>query len=480
MNFEELLDSRNGTTMRKEEMPFGKLYKKMHENKYENVLDLNYKFSDSLYFTEALKKESERNLELLNPHQVHFTPLEDSAGLYGVNVEKGSYRTFSHLMEDHPAIVANKGFLEATVEDLLSVTAYLHERDIYHVCFAPDNVLTRRNDHSVMLLFHGSAYKDAVKPATLWEGYEDYVAPEVMAGEEPTAEADVYSIGKFIKYAYKEATMPPELMYIVKKSTAENPEKRYHSAADMLKAVKNLRKVRTGAMALLAAAAVSLVVCFIFFSVVPEPEEIEYVTPAPKHANPDDDPLASTLTPQMEEALYNYLESNDSLADAEAARQGLKKSEQDAKGEEIFARHFQKDAERILSGVYTSEIMNSSQQSFLTANQKAMQELVRAQVEIAQRAGISDAKAQRIASEIIEKISNRKKAQLGIRSMVNTPAASSSSSSDSKSPAERIKPVGSTTTVPSFETKTKTEAEKRQEHKAKERHQEEFNMLMKH
>ena len=41
MNYEELLESRNGTAMAKEPMPFGMLYKKMTDGKYANVIDLN-------------------------------------------------------------------------------------------------------------------------------------------------------------------------------------------------------------------------------------------------------------------------------------------------------------------------------------------------------------------------------------------------------------------------------------------------------
>ena len=48
MNFEELLDSRNGTAMRKEQMPFGMLFKKVKDNKYENVLTLRHELKDSL------------------------------------------------------------------------------------------------------------------------------------------------------------------------------------------------------------------------------------------------------------------------------------------------------------------------------------------------------------------------------------------------------------------------------------------------
>ena len=41
-----------------------------------------------------------------------------------------------------------------------------------------------------------------------------------------------------------------------------------------------------------------------------------------------------------------------------------------------------------------------------------MEELLKAQVEIAAKAGLTDSKSQRIATEIVEKITERKKAEM--------------------------------------------------------------------
>ena len=48
----------------------------------------------------------------------------------------------------------------------------------------------------------------------------------------------------------------------------------------------------------------------------------------------------------------------------------------------------------------------------MAAYKSAMKELAEKQIELGSEAGLSDAKSQRIASEIIERISNEKKAKL--------------------------------------------------------------------
>jgi hypothetical protein len=56
--------------------------------------------------------------------------------------------------------------------------------------------------------------------------------------------------------------------------------------------------------------------------------------------------------------------------------------------------------------------MNSSEKKFRSESTDVMGELTKKQMELGGEAGLTDAKSQRIASEIIERISNEKKAKL--------------------------------------------------------------------
>ena len=80
MNYEELLESRNGAAMGKESMPFGQFYKKMVNGKYENVVDLRNDLKDSLLFCDAITADSEHSKKFNHKHQLPFTLTTDSAG----------------------------------------------------------------------------------------------------------------------------------------------------------------------------------------------------------------------------------------------------------------------------------------------------------------------------------------------------------------------------------------------------------------
>ena len=405
MNYEELLESRNGAAMNKEQLPFGQLYKKVVDSKYVNTLDLRPELSDSLVFCDALVSESKQNAEIHHPRQVHFTVNADSAGIYGINLEQGNYRTFQHLLEDSPAVVAQKNFISETIEGLLEFATELHNQGICHVCYAPSNVLARKGDNAAMLLFHGSAYQAVRDQSMLYAGSEDYVAPEVLEEGTITERADVYSIGRFIEFLYRDSSMPVELKTVVKKATQADPEKRYDSAAAMLSAIGAKRNMRRSLLTLVGALAAAAVVIGLYFAFVPENQDIEYVPLPEKSASEDpysDQFNLSNLAPQM----------GDTVA-TETDERRMK--EYEAKAEQIFRKRYTEEAERVLSNIYNKENMSATERDFMATSSSVMEELVKAQVRMGGEAGLSDARSQSIATEIIEQVSNRKKGEMADR-----------------------------------------------------------------
>lgn len=81
----------------------------------------------------------------------------------------------------------------------------------------------------------------------------------------------------------------------------------------------------------------------------------------------------------------------------------------EAKSEEIFRKIYTKEADRILSKIYNKTYMGANEKSFITGSQTTTDELLKAQIEIAAKAGISEAKSQKIAFTIIERITEEKK-----------------------------------------------------------------------
>ena len=391
--------------MAKQPLPFGWMHKKLLEGKYVNVVDLRDDLRDSLVFTDALVTEAEQNKTLTDSRQIHFTTLNDSAGLYGVAVE-GHFRTYAQLLAEQPAIVAQKNFINNTIKGLLQLTAFLHEKGIYHVCYAPNNVFSRKGDNEVMLLFHGSAYKAMNDQNELYGDSAAFVAPEVLEEGIIDERSDIYSIGKFMEYLYQQSEVPLELKGVIKKAIDPDPDKRYQSPEDMKRAISSRQNARRSVISLVAALLIAAIGFGVYISMVPEPEDIEFVKPA-KEAVEDD-----YLDDGFDATTELGVDGSDSLA----SRVDEKKlREYQAKAEQIFRKRFTRQAEGILSKIYNDDRMGAAAKNFAAGNQATMEELVRAQKKLGNDAGLKDSRSQLIASQIIEQVTNKLKSQMAER-----------------------------------------------------------------
>ena len=418
MNFEELVETRDVRKSNKVKMPFGYFHKRQIDGKYSNFVEFVDELSDNILFAECLKKDCEVAAQVNDKHQLHFTPNaeEGSDGIYAIAVEPGNYLTMEQLLNEVPSVVAQKDFIEDTIKDLLQLTITLNEKGVQHVCFAPSNVLVRKNDNSVRLLLHGSSFQRLGVYDTLFEGVEDYIAPEVLRGEAPTDRSDVYGLGKFIEYLNASSGMPIYLKSIVRKATSENPEARYATVADFQKALSQRKAAFKSGVMSVSAIVIALILVGLFFALTPDTEMVEFVKPV-------EEPISDELLDEGFDPSTELGAAADSATIARAIKEYQMKDsdridekkmrEFEAKGEAIFRKQFSKEADRILSGVYNSKNMAGGQKSFEQASGKAMQELVEKQIELGEHSSLSSEKSQRIASEIIEQITERKKTELG-------------------------------------------------------------------
>jgi serine/threonine protein kinase len=273
----------------------------------------------------------------------------------------------------------------------------------------------RKNDNSVRLLCHGSFYKK-VDVDLLYEGIEDYIAPEVFDRGEIDARTDVYSLGKLIEYLFHSAGMPFELKPIVAKATDADPANRYSSVEEFEAAINKARTLkRTGILAA-AALVVALTIVGLFFYMLPSPDPMEYVKPI-------EEPVPDEMVEEDLEALLGIGADADSATIAQVVRQqqyikdslGMsegKMREYNAKAEEIFRKQFTKAAESIISKVYNNDQMNASEKDFAANAQKMTTELVYKKDEIMKSTAISSDRAEAIANKIIEQLTEKKKAEM--------------------------------------------------------------------
>lgn len=405
MNYEELLGSREEKTPQMEALPIGSFYREVIDGRFAFVVAIRRSLLDNIVFCDALKKECEQNAGLVHPHLMHFVPRRQNGDITSLVIERGSFQTLSQLLFDTPGVVAQKEFVLTLVRDLLDTAGYLHRQGVFHVCYSPTNVFVRKGTGSAMLLSHGSYYLGMQDQAAFYRSNERYVAPEVLAHGTIDERCDIYSIGRLMEFLYADTEMPVELRRVVKKAVSESPEDRYQTAADMRRAINLMGKVRGSLMTFAAALVVALISVGLYFELVPEPLDVEFVKPVPRQGV--DDLLDDGFDPATELGLIR----SDSVGQLTPEQQEQQKM-YEAKCESIFRKRYTKEADRILSKIYNSSYMGSNEKKFVAGSSSTIEELMKAQVDIAGETYLGDARSQRLAAEIIDQLTEQKKAAL--------------------------------------------------------------------
>ena len=410
MNFEELLETRDVRKTTKVRLPYGYFYKRLIDGKYSNFVEFHDEVADHVAFSNCVRTEAADMEKIGNKHQLHFVPNEGDGGVYAIAVEVGNFITFDQLLNENPAVIARESFAADTLRDLVEITELLNDKGIYHVCFAPCNVLARKNDSTVRLLCHGSFYAK-LDQETLYDGLEDYVAPEVLAGGEITARADVYSLAKFVGWLYHSAGLPLEWRHVIARATAEDPERRYSSVKEFYNALINYKNMRRTALVGFAAIAIALAIVGCYFYMLPQPEQVEYVK-AVEEPIPDDmldeENLLYGLGADADSAtIANIVAKQMRLKDSLSIYEKEMKAYQ-AKAEQIFRKQFTKEADRILSKVYNNKQMNLNEKDFMARSRSMTEELAKVEQELAKSSNLGNERSQRIASEIIDQLTTKK------------------------------------------------------------------------
>ena len=402
MNYEELVTARNEGKLHKTVLPIGDYYREKVDGKWRGVVDIRPELHRLMAFTKAIARECEANRTLTNKHQIHFAPLMSGDEVTRLELEVGNFEPLEQLLKDDPAVVAEKSFADNVFAGLVDVTGFLHQRGIRHVCYSPRTVFVRKGDHSVMLLSHGSFYQDISDQRAFYGDDAQYVAPEVTDGGVCDDRADVYGIGRLMQAIFDQSEVPLEYRQVLKKATSEKPEDRFATPEDMLKALHKQRSTYRSVLTFVAALVIAAMCIFVYFELFPESEPVEFVKPAPRQ--PIDDLLDDGIT--LEEL---GLSAGDSiLVDTMHSQRDY-----DAKAEEIFRKRYEQEAERIVSRIYNKEHMNNSEKRFMVESEEVVDELMKLQSEMAGESGLSHERAQVIASQIIERVTDKKKKEMG-------------------------------------------------------------------
>ena len=203
MNYEEMLNARENAGGKGTDVLIGVMRQTQVEQKYRYVVTLKPMLADNSAFRDALERDHSWSMKHAGQHQLQYELGEDNTLL----LETGTYQTLAQLLDANPAVVATQGFVDELIGQLMNYAAKLHADGIYQLCFAPQNIFLRKGSTTPMVLTHGSFYTELKDRKSLYDGCEQFVAPEVLAGEKPTEASDVYSLGKLIEYLFDKGGM---------------------------------------------------------------------------------------------------------------------------------------------------------------------------------------------------------------------------------------------------------------------------------
>ena len=162
--------------------------------------------------------------------------------------------------------------------------------------------------------------------------------------------------------------------------------------------------MQTGYQATLALSIGAILSAIIYFGLntfTPQPEDMEYVKPAQTDSLEDDFDKGFNA-----ETEFGTKMTNDSGLQF-TADEVQQMKEYEAKAEAIFKKQFTAKAEQILGKAYNKNAMKGNEKSFKAATLNMTEELIQAQRELAKESGISNTKSEKIASEIIEQLSEK-------------------------------------------------------------------------
>lgn len=233
-------------------------YKVRLNGKWYSKKRLKPELKDSQIYRCALRKEYELGSQVDCPFVVHYDDIgEDADGLY-ILMDYVDGQSLSEFIDDNPDFFKSRHTRERFADELLSAVKCLHTHQILHLDLNPSNILITHIGHHVKLIDCGFSYQDSYTDTT--GGTPGYSAPEQFSRKYEVSEAcDIYAIGCILKEYHLASD------HVVERCTKENPQERYQSAEELLRAIHSHKRAYLLALITMMAALLAALPIYHFF-----------------------------------------------------------------------------------------------------------------------------------------------------------------------------------------------------------------------
>ena len=215
---------------------YSSLYTGSYLGKKHILKGLKPEFKNKQFYENLLKKEFEISHPLDHPNivkTIDFKHIPDLGNCIMMEYIDGPTLTQTLTKTQ------TKGFYDKIFNELLDAMSYFHSKQIIHRDLKPSNILITNNGNNVKIIDFGLSDTDDYLILKQAAGTKKYAAPEQLIPNNPIdCRADIYSLGIILRNNF-----PKSYRKIADKCAQQDREKRFSSANDIKKELKN-RKIK--------------------------------------------------------------------------------------------------------------------------------------------------------------------------------------------------------------------------------------------
>lgn len=211
----------------------------------------------------ALRQEYETTSMLENKFirkAVEFTPLEGLGDCIVFDYVEGK------TLAEHVRVgTLSEKQVKNILVDLCDALTYIHRNQVIHANLNPENILITANDYRVRLIDFGAPETPQEADRELLIKEMEFVAPEIIKGEDIDSRSDIYSLGKIMEFI-GERNISKQYSSTATHCTQFSKEQRYDSISEVKSSITKGHPL----VKLLIAILLLGLICLIAFMYVPK------------------------------------------------------------------------------------------------------------------------------------------------------------------------------------------------------------------
>ena len=212
--------------------PYGcsRLFTASYQGKKVILKTLKPEFANDKKCLDNLRKEHELTYQLENKFirkSLGFEKIDNLGDCIILEFVEGK-----SLAEHVRVGTLNEKQIKNILIDLCDGLNYMHQHGVIHCDLKPENILITANDYRVKIIDIGLPETEYKTDRELLIKEMEFIAPELIKGEEPDPRSDVYSVGKIIEFII-ERDMMRQFSSVATHCTQFSREQRFDNIAEV-------------------------------------------------------------------------------------------------------------------------------------------------------------------------------------------------------------------------------------------------------